>query len=863
MSRKSTTANFIEQHNTHEQITALLRKSKDKTFSLNSDSELMMMILSIQPNLRSSSMLRVLHETMSNLPFFEKKYHELQKDSYEMLLQHSMLEKFQKNQPIIQIGETGNKFYFILKGSCYVMLPRTGIKVEKEDEKKFYSSSKRILHGAKTALEVPSEKSIRNKSRTPSHYASMEKIEYEEKTAKSYQNPSMQHFEDEEEEEEEVQLEQIGVNDTIPFVDQQLKRTFGVHHYIAGTMKSGNSFGEIALREPKAKRTATVVAAEDCVLISLAADDYNAILRESHQAEIEKQVSKLKDVYFLQNWTRLNVNELLMQLQPASYKSGAALVKENSVVNSMFIIKNGQVELNRTVTILKNGFFRQREKGKYSLDGLVKEFTSQENLEKGRENYNLNMKSNEKTNEIRLTIKVTTLVENDYFGEEMIWGLPSNLRVEVLSGQCDVYWITKKKFNMVIRSEETLKLVETAYHKKATRRSQALLDNVLTHCIRIFGDQSHSNYNIIMNTKAFHSPLNKPLKFSIHEEDDDSDQVSSKTNGPSAGHEFKSNHQSMGELEHYGAQRENDSLPKLKKPTRMIGREKLRQMASFKPKKAEIYANGSASVLPRISSLPHDLQRQQDSNSTEDRGAPPTHLASLQKNAVHYSSDIKEKAMLNSQRFSSISKGNTKGPGFDVFEVLVKHHKDVAMYNKRLRNPPSGLGKKENKKFIQKSSFDIMFSALNLNKIGKTIGELGVKSRLTEITKEKSVQGGENIESSKIIEVDKEKTEGLVTPGASQELTILQKGAENNGIIPSKSSSLILSGGQSEPNYFDLKPKKATKMRGVGNSNEVSSAGRIMVKESLKSEEKSKRRKMESMVQVKMQEASFEFCPKN
>lgn len=56
----------------------------------------------------------------------------------------------------------------------------------------------------------------------------------------------------------------------------------------------GQSFGELALREPGGRRAATVNAAEDCDLLALNGFEYRHMLAEHDRKELDRRVRLLQ-----------------------------------------------------------------------------------------------------------------------------------------------------------------------------------------------------------------------------------------------------------------------------------------------------------------------------------------------------------------------------------------------------------------------------------------------------------------------------------------------------------------------------------------------------------------------------------------
>lgn len=495
---RNSRSGISHQLNYFDQAILYLRNNPKKTYSLEEDFGLILLILAVIPSLRDHSMIKALNDATGHLSFFYRKSSELDPESYKMLLRHAKIEKFRKNEMIIRIGDIGEKFYLILKGSCYVLVKRSGIKVEKKDEIK-----KRKPEKAEPASQ--NHVSIFNKT-------SIDRGETTPLSTRTERN-----FSEGESEEDSIEDQ----NDPVPFPTPEMRKKFGKKHFIVRTMESGDSFGEIALQY-NTERTATIITKEETYLISLSSQDYKKILQESELISSEKLVTLLSKVCFLEPWKRGNIQELLLQMSSSKHKISSFLFQSGAPIDKMFFIKKGAVELNRKVTVLRKGYFEQANRKNFELNGLVKEYTKQEEL--GIEEpklFNLNEKKSDKNDQIQTLIKTTTLVEGDYFGEEMIFEGASEFNAVVRSGECELLWLSKSTFLNLIKDKETLETIRNIFEQKTKRRKASLLENVVSFCIHRFGSWENACYSMISSCKAFLSPrphfeLNLPQNSSRH-----------------------------------------------------------------------------------------------------------------------------------------------------------------------------------------------------------------------------------------------------------------------------------------------------------------------------------------------------------
>lgn len=505
-------------------------------FSIKHDLDLLVLILSLPKFNRDPSMLKALDEGLSPIPFFAKKKQEIFPESFEQLLRHLNVEKLQRHQTVFNIGDPGNKFYVILKGACYVMLKKNGIELNESQCSSPRSPS--IIRQRQKSIVLQLNGFGRNDKGAEKQQAMGLRIRkfsfiQEQFSPKSFQTQTrfpLSKFScvDEGEMGSPGLKKNNGIGSPLnmdgnlgrfslnqrsrsgsssssasedssdlvefpqKFPDQELVEKHGLSKYISSTLKEGESFGEIAL-ENKIPRTATIVAAENSILLSLNADDYLLVQKEFKAAGKQKKIDQLRLNVLFQDWTIQQLNQLLYQASNLAFPKGQGIIVQNQPVGALYFITQGEVELRVNVTVLKSGYFDQLKAKKFDLKGLIKE-ASLNTPEFSGPSSSRTLFSKSKSNEEHpLTVKLALLREGDCFGEESLLGLSAECSALAFSSDLTVLEFRRKKFQHSIH-EYTLSIMEDLFYEKKERREAFLLENILVFCKKKFGKDVRDQY---------------------------------------------------------------------------------------------------------------------------------------------------------------------------------------------------------------------------------------------------------------------------------------------------------------------------------------------------------------------------------
>ena len=255
---------------------------------------------------RTKNEIRILADYLSEkYDYFKKIKESSEHQKLEKIVSVLHYEIFQKGDPIISYGEEGDKFYILLDGKIQLFKP-------------IYPQKKLTLQEYIIYLNT-----VKNDDKTGLKF---DRIVEKNKNL----NIDISFY------------MQIPVADILYY--GQMK--FFVEEYEKlGEFQKGFAFGEIALIK-KTKRNATIIAVDDCKLVSINKSDYNKIMKELELKRLEKELRLFKRQYpFFSYWNLNHLIKLFNAFSKETLYNTDYLYKQNEESDYIYIIKNGSFDL--------------------------------------------------------------------------------------------------------------------------------------------------------------------------------------------------------------------------------------------------------------------------------------------------------------------------------------------------------------------------------------------------------------------------------------------------------------------------------------------------------------------------------------
>ncbi|CAD8113750.1 unnamed protein product [Paramecium primaurelia] len=110
------------------------------------------------------------------------------------------------------------------------------------------------------------------------------------------------------------------------------------------TLRAGIGFGELALINDS-KRTATIIAKEDCVFAVMEKHHYKSILGAQEMAKIQNKISFLCSFPFFNSWSFREIKTISYHFEPVSVTLNQAIIKQNEYCNHFYVVREGEFQV--------------------------------------------------------------------------------------------------------------------------------------------------------------------------------------------------------------------------------------------------------------------------------------------------------------------------------------------------------------------------------------------------------------------------------------------------------------------------------------------------------------------------------------
>ena len=466
-------------------------------------------------------------------------------------------EKYKKGDTVFKIGDTGNKFYFILNGYVSILKIKEISKIKMTYNQYFNLCLKLLKEKEYHILDETLKKNsalvpIKSIEQLRRIYTIIFKKKLHENLDTEYINNistltsffasngehldkydinlrELQPFEDlgKTKEWKSYLIKRIKLSkDDIAYFDKYKEyitrniEIINITYYIYDDflyLGAGFYFGENALEKGNiytgGKRNATIRAETDVICASMKGADYLNII------EPKKRMEKMKEIKFVfNNFFFKNISIYLFEknyyhlFSSCEYKKDDVVFNTGSPLQNLIFIKEGRVEysinsslinlqnLIRTLYeyIFKNELFQklpQNKQNKILNNKTINKLKDYINEPLSRKIKGYSIKFNEEFNKKR-NFKISTSGENDILGiEELYLNIACITKVTVLSKKLICYQINKEHIEQILYSEKEVALpfLNTAINKIVVLLQR--LQNIKEHYAKFFEQKFDKNFH--------------------------------------------------------------------------------------------------------------------------------------------------------------------------------------------------------------------------------------------------------------------------------------------------------------------------------------------------------------------------------
>ena len=111
--------------------------------------------------------------------------------------------------------------------------------------------------------------------------------------------------------------------------------------YVVAGLGPGDSFGELGLERADSRRTASVIAVEDCTMMCIAAKHYRAAKANMLHERLDDVVEVLRRVAPISHFSQPRLVELAEKCNLSSFAEEKVIVKQGKPCSTVYIVKEG------------------------------------------------------------------------------------------------------------------------------------------------------------------------------------------------------------------------------------------------------------------------------------------------------------------------------------------------------------------------------------------------------------------------------------------------------------------------------------------------------------------------------------------
>lgn len=207
------------------------------------------------PNLRTDENNRLLKHAFQEVRFFIEIQSELPADLIIILYKELKYEFFNRRQTVFEINQTGTKFYIILQGTIYVLVPKKGLQYK--EEKGLFQRENEGEQDNQEENQANLLRRFRENLKSLGKSVKMNTKDYTENDIE-YIKRHIKKYKKTDEIDPKTGRCKLGSDFLAKLTDTDYVSIMYPDQFIGKEMRAGDSFGEVSLRRA-IPRTATIL----------------------------------------------------------------------------------------------------------------------------------------------------------------------------------------------------------------------------------------------------------------------------------------------------------------------------------------------------------------------------------------------------------------------------------------------------------------------------------------------------------------------------------------------------------------------------------------------------------------------------
>ena len=275
------------------------------------------------------------------------------------------MEEYSPTDIIINFGETGEKFYIILKGSVSVLIPvKKKIKLTRNEmnhykqianeQKHNQSASSSSTDSNIDSIRLPEKKERRDGIAVASVSEIVKSLQNEKRIFANNKNNS--NFPEDEEvaiaklftekfKKEKKDIVRVVKGADNEFIEIEINKLEEV-----SILTNGDSFGELALLSDR-PRAATIMARERVSLLIIRQYQFKRILGSISEKRLNGKIRFLRSLSYFKSWSKSALIKISMYFQPLTVTRNQCLFLEGNEAKELFFIKEGEFMITKKLQL--------------------------------------------------------------------------------------------------------------------------------------------------------------------------------------------------------------------------------------------------------------------------------------------------------------------------------------------------------------------------------------------------------------------------------------------------------------------------------------------------------------------------------